>query len=105
MKIGIIGCGWAFELYMATWREYPHLEIAGVTDLDPVRLGIVSRHYNVPYYESNEAMLADPDVDIVVNLPPPPRPLLGNEGRTGSRKARLLREAGYYESRAGARAI
>ena len=72
MKIGIIGCGWAFELYMATWREYPHLEIAGVTDLDPVRLGIVSRHYNVPCYESNEAMLADPDVDIVVNLTPPP---------------------------------
>lgn len=105
MKIGIIGCGWAFEIYMATWGRHPHLEIAGVSDLDPVRLGVVSRYYNVPCYESNEAMLEDPAVGIVVNLTPPPRPLLGNEGRAGSRKARLFREAGYHESRAGTRAV
>jgi len=72
MKIGIIGCGWAFEIYMATWGRHPHLEIAGVTGLDPVRLSIVSRYYNVPCYDSNEAVLEDPDIGIIVNLTPPP---------------------------------
>ena len=105
MKIGIIGCGWAFEIYMETWGRHPHLEIAGVADLNPVRLGVVSRHYNIRPYQSNEALLADPDVAIVVNLTPPPRPLRGNERIAGSRQARLFREAGYYESRAGTRAV
>lgn len=104
MKVGFIGCGWAFDLYMGTWGRHPHLEIAGVADLDPVRLGVVSRYYNIPCYQSNEAMLADSDIDIIANFTPPPHPLFGNEGRTGSRQARLLGEAGYYESRAGARA-
>ena len=72
MKIGIIGCGWAFEVYMETWGRHPHLEIAGVADLDPVRLGVVSRHYNIRPYQSNEALLADPDITIVANLSPPP---------------------------------
>lgn len=72
MKLGFIGCGFAFDLYMQTWGQHPHLEIAGVTDIDPFRLDIVSRHYNIRPYQSNEALLVDPDVAIVANLTPPP---------------------------------
>lgn len=72
MKIGVIGCGWAFDLYMADWTGGRGLEIAGVSDLDPARLDVVCRHYGLRRYESNAAMLADPDVAIVVNLTPPP---------------------------------
>lgn len=71
MKVGIIGCGWAFDLYMATWPRR-RLEIAGVADRDPARRGAAGRYYGLRRYESNEALLADPDVGIVVNLTPPP---------------------------------
>ena len=73
MKIGVIGCGWAFDLYMADWAGGGGgLEMAGVSDLDPGRLDVVCRHYGLRRYEDNAAMLADPDVAIVVNLTPPP---------------------------------
>ena len=72
MKVGIIGCGWAFDLYMATWRRRPRLELAGVADRDPARRDAAGRHYGLRRYESNEALLADPDIEIVANLTPPP---------------------------------
>ena len=72
MKIGIIGCGWAFDIYMASWAEGRGLEIAGVSDSDPARLDVVCRHYGLRRYENNAALLADTGVAIVVNLTPPP---------------------------------
>ncbi len=72
MKIGVIGCGWAFDIYMASWAEGRGLEIAGISDLDSARLDVVCRHYGLRRYENNGALLADPDVAIVVNLTPPP---------------------------------
>ena len=59
MKIGVIGCGWAFDLYMADWAGGRGLEIAGVSDLDPARLDVVCRYYGLRRYESNAALLAD----------------------------------------------
>ena len=72
MKIGVVGCGWAFELYMGGWDRHPQLEIAGIADVDPTRLGVVGRHYGLRCYASNEALFADPEVDVVANFTPPP---------------------------------
>lgn len=72
MKIGVVGCGWAFELYMDGWDRHPQLEIAGIADVDPTRLGVVGRHYGLRCYASNEALFADPEVDVVANFTPPP---------------------------------
>ena len=71
-KVGVIGCGWAFDLYMATWRAHPELELAGVADVDPARLQAVCRHYDLRGYPDNEALLRDESIDIVVNLTPIP---------------------------------
>ncbi|MFC7545813.1 Gfo/Idh/MocA family oxidoreductase [Plantactinospora sp. GCM10030261] len=68
MKVGIIGCGYVFDHYLATWHDHPHLDIAGVFDRDPVRLATVARAYRLRAYPSRAAMLADPAVRIVVNL-------------------------------------
>jgi len=68
MKIGIIGCGFSFDRYMETWGKHPRLEIAGVADLNPARLDAVSRFYKLRAYESNEAMLADSEIDIIANF-------------------------------------
>jgi len=68
MKVGIIGCGYVFDHYMATWPRYPGLEIAGLADRDPARLRQAARYYGLNAYDSNAALLADPAIALVVNL-------------------------------------
>jgi predicted dehydrogenase len=68
LKIAIIGCGYVADHYLRTLRNHPILELAGVTDLKRERAEAIARHYGVGIYESNEALLADPQVELVVNL-------------------------------------
>ena len=68
MKVGVIGCGYVFDHYMATWARHPKLELAGVADLDAVRAETVARTYGVRHYRSNEELLADPSIGIVANF-------------------------------------
>lgn len=68
MNIGIIGCGYVCDTYMSTWPQHPNLVIRGVTDIDPARAEIISKLYGLRRYASNEELLADPEIDIVVNL-------------------------------------
>jgi predicted dehydrogenase len=68
MKVGVIGCGYVFDHYMATWSRHPGLVLKGVADLDPRRRDIVARTYQIEAYASNEALLADPEIGIVANF-------------------------------------
>lgn len=68
MKVAFVGCGYVFDIYMRTRWAYPELDIQGVFDIDATRLIKVSQHYAVRAYQSYDALLADPDVEIVVNL-------------------------------------
>ncbi len=71
MKIAFIGTGFVADYYMTTLANYPHLTLAGVWDRDPARLRQFCACHRVPDYPSLEALLADPGVDIVVNLTTP----------------------------------
>lgn len=71
MKIAIIGCGYVADHYLKTLKDHPILELTGVTDLKRDRAEAVARHYGTTIYESNEALLADPEVELVVNLTNP----------------------------------
>jgi len=68
MKVGIIGCGFVFDKYMATWAHHPSLTIAGVTDLDKERVEAVTEYYGLKSYPDNAALFADPEIDIVANF-------------------------------------
>lgn len=68
MKIAFVGCGYVFDIYMRTQWAYPELEICGVYDIDAARSATVARHYGFHVYPSYDALLADPKVEIVVNL-------------------------------------
>lgn len=68
MKIGIVGCGYVFDHYMSTMASHPNLSIAGVTDIDLERLAKVSQYYGLKTYKNLQDLLADPSIDIVVNL-------------------------------------
>lgn len=70
MKVGVIGCGFVFDLYMATWASHPEVELAGVWDTDSGRLYAVANHYKAHIYDSQAAMLADHDIDVIANFTP-----------------------------------
>ncbi len=68
MKVGVIGCGYVFDHYMATWERHPGLVLKGVADLDAARRDTVARVYRLQAYANNDALLADPDIEIVANF-------------------------------------
>ena len=68
MKIAYVGCGYVFDIYMRTAWAHPELEVCGIFDLDLVRSATVSAHYGFTVYASYDALLADPAVEVVVNL-------------------------------------
>lgn len=68
MQIGVIGCGYVFDHYMSTLRQHPNLDLVGVTDIDRARADRVGNFYDLKVYESNEALLADPNIKLILNL-------------------------------------
>jgi len=69
--IAFIGTGFVADYYMTTLANHPDLRLAGVWDTDSARLQQFCSHWNVSAYASEAALLADPNVDIVVNLTVP----------------------------------
>jgi predicted dehydrogenase len=68
MKIAYVGCGYVFDIYMRTRWAHLELEVCGIFDIDTARSNTVAQHYGFDVYPSYEALLADPAVEIVVNL-------------------------------------
>ena len=71
MKIAIIGTGFVADYYMTTLANHPQLVLCGVYDHDPVRLKKFAGYYKVATYPDFDAILADEEVGIVVNLTTP----------------------------------
>lgn len=68
-RIAIVGCGHICHQYGTHIQTYPGvLEIAGATDLDLERAVDFCSKYGGNPYKNFEEILADPSVDIVVNL-------------------------------------
>ena len=68
MKVGIIGCGVIVAQYLATFDTLPDVELVAVADLDPSRAhAIAEGREGVRALEVDE-LLADPEVDTVLNL-------------------------------------
>lgn len=65
--IGIIGCGNISAAYLKNVARLPMLEVAGVADLLPELAQARGREFGVPALEVAR-LLADPAVEIVVNL-------------------------------------
>jgi predicted dehydrogenase len=71
LKIGIIGCGYVSDHYMETLNRHSTLELAGLTDLIPDRAQRLATHYGAHVYPDMEAMIRDPEVQLIVNLTEP----------------------------------
>lgn len=74
LNIGLVGCGMIADIYLQNLTSVFHneLQVRGVFDMNAQLMHSRAEKYGIGRcYESFEAMLADPEIDIVLNLCPP----------------------------------
>jgi predicted dehydrogenase len=67
-RVAIVGCGNIAGHYAKDLASYPELELAGAFDLDAERAAKLTATHGGKVYPTLEALLADPTLEIVVNL-------------------------------------
>ncbi len=70
MRVAILGCGHVSDQYFVGLRRDP-LELVACADLDLNRAEQKAAEHSVPRACSPEELIADPEVELVVNLTPP----------------------------------
>ena len=68
IRIGLIGCGKISDQYFVGCRRYDVLELAACADLDVARARAKAAEHAVPRACTVAELLADPSIDLVVNL-------------------------------------
>ena len=72
MKVGIIGCGAIAGIYVHNLKNhFDKVEVYSCSDLVPERAEELRARFDLNKAYSNEEMLADPEVDIIMNLAVP----------------------------------
>jgi predicted dehydrogenase len=71
MRVGIIGCGNISGIYAKSGSRFPNIEIAACADIDPGRARAVADEHGIPCAMDTEELLADPSIEVVVNLTVP----------------------------------
>ena len=71
LNIAVIGCGNIAESYLRNIAAHQELTVQGIFDLDSAKAEKMADAFNYPTYRSLESVLADDDVELVVNLTPP----------------------------------
>ncbi len=70
MKIGIIGCGMISDWYFRAAKRFAMIDVSACADLDEVLAGRKGAQYGIRPVPVDR-MLADPDIELAVNLTPP----------------------------------
>lgn len=71
MRIGFVGCGYTADLYMASLKRYPRLELVAVTDHNPKRLQAFGNYHTIKTCPTTEELLAEHNIELIVNLTNP----------------------------------
>ena len=69
-KIGLIGCGVISGIYIENAKKLDAIECVAVADVNPAAARYRAEQYAIPKAYSPEELLADPEIDIVLNLTP-----------------------------------
>ncbi|MBI2940579.1 MAG: Gfo/Idh/MocA family oxidoreductase [Chloroflexi bacterium] len=70
LGVAVVGCGAISRAHLPAIQATPTLRLAGVYDADPRRREDAARQHGIRSYESWEAVLADPAVQVVALLLP-----------------------------------
>ncbi|SMF87733.1 Predicted dehydrogenase [Paenibacillus uliginis N3/975] len=68
MKAGIIGCGNISGIYFKNLKESPLVEVVACADLVPERAQERADEFNIANVYSVEELLAQPEIELIVNL-------------------------------------
>ena len=71
VKVGFIGVGNIFPQYIKGCRAFEILDVVAVADMDLARAQARAAEYDIPKACSVDELLADPSIEIVVNLTVP----------------------------------
>lgn len=71
MRIGVVGCGNISGIYLKNLRSWPETQVVAVADLDRSRAETKAIEYGVARTLAPEQLLADPEVELVLNLTVP----------------------------------
>ncbi len=73
VKIGIVGCGFISDIYLKNFTQVFNdvVEVVACTDLIRERSENRARQYNIPKVYDGEEFMADPEIELVVNLTTP----------------------------------
>lgn len=67
VKVGIIGAGNISGIYLENGNKFDSMEVTAIADLDVERAQQKAEQYNIKGY-SVEELLADPDIQMIINL-------------------------------------
>ena len=68
VNVGVIGCGNISGVYLKNCTAYEHLNVSAVADLDMERARTQAQRFSIPRALTVEELLADPDIELVINL-------------------------------------
>ncbi len=71
VKVGIVGCGKISDAYFTGCRRYDILEVVHCADIDVERAKAKALEHGIPRASSVAELLANPEVEIVINLTVP----------------------------------
>ncbi|GHO85944.1 Gfo/Idh/MocA family protein [Dictyobacter formicarum] len=67
-NVGVIGCGQISSIYLEAPSKFDILNFTACADIDLERARAQAQRYNVPKACTVEELLADPDIEVVLNL-------------------------------------
>jgi predicted dehydrogenase len=71
VNVGVIGCGNISSIYLKNCTAYDHLNVLACADLVIERARELSEKFNIPQALTVDQLLADPRLELVINLTVP----------------------------------
>ncbi len=72
IRVGLIGYGGYGRFLIESWAEMPEIEIRAIAGRNRERLERTARRLGIPrFYVGHEALLTDPEIDVVAVTSPP----------------------------------
>ncbi|OAB44975.1 Gfo/Idh/MocA family protein [Paenibacillus antarcticus] len=68
ITVGIIGCGKISSIYMENCKKFKVIDLVACADIDIERAREKAVEFDIPKAYSPEELLADPDIQLVINL-------------------------------------
>ena len=70
-KIAIVGAGYVSDMYVSTLTNHPHLQLAGLHDINRDRANRHSDRWNVPAFDTLDGLIHQSGAELIHNLTNP----------------------------------